>query len=86
MTRTYGGGELRMFAAATNWKRYFGSVLRPFIAGRVLDVGAGIGSNISYLLNNRVVEWTSLEPDPELAQLSKRQALEEHCHRAAGLL
>src|SRR5947199_4284948 len=67
MTQTYVGGELELFAAATNWKRYFGQVLQPYVAGRVLDVGAGIGSNIQYLHNEHVTEWTSLEPDPKLA-------------------
>ena len=65
-------------------------MLRPFIAGRVLDVGAGIGSNIPYLLNNRVVEWTSLEPDPELAavieETSARGALPSRCGVAVGTL
>lgn len=72
MTQTYVGGELELFAAATNWKRYFGQVLRPYVGGRVLDVGAGIGSNIRHLHNGRVAEWTSLEPDPKLAETIER--------------
>ncbi|HTT81074.1 MAG TPA: class I SAM-dependent methyltransferase [Stellaceae bacterium] len=61
-------GELELFAEAVHWKSYVGSVLRPFIAGRVLDVGAGIGSNIRFLASPRVAEWTCLEPDPALAR------------------
>jgi len=68
MTGRYVGTELELFAAATNWKTYFASVLAPFIGGRVLEAGAGIGSNIAYLRGPAVREWTSLEPDPELAQ------------------
>ena len=38
------------------------------MAGHVLEVGAGIGSNIPFLYNKRVASWTSLEPDTSLAQ------------------
>jgi protein-L-isoaspartate O-methyltransferase len=48
MTNSYIGSELELFAAATNWKAYFASVLAPFIGARVLEIGAGIGSNISF--------------------------------------
>ncbi len=68
VTQTYIGGELELFAEAVHWKSYVGSFLRPFIAGRVLDVGAGIGSNIPFLVGPRVAEWTFLEPDPALAR------------------
>jgi SAM-dependent methyltransferase len=72
---TYVGGELELFAAATRWKSYVGRVLRRFIVGRVLEVGAGIGSNIPFLFNERVTGWTSLEPDPGLAgQIAARIA------------
>jgi SAM-dependent methyltransferase len=64
----YVGSELELFAGAGHWKAYFSSVLRPFVAGRVLEVGAGIGANITFLCNDRVVDWTSLEPDPVLAR------------------
>ncbi len=67
MSYHYVGSELELFAAANNWKAYFGSVLRRFVIGRVLEVGAGIGSNISYLHHDLVTEWTALEPDPDLA-------------------
>lgn len=68
MSGHYIGGELELFAAATNWKRYLAAVLGRFIAGRVLEVGAGIGANVGYLCNRRVANWTSLEPDPDLAR------------------
>ncbi len=68
MSRHYIGSELELFAAATNWKTYLAAILGRFIAGRVLEVGAGIGANIAYLCNPRVDNWTSLEPDPDLAR------------------
>jgi SAM-dependent methyltransferase len=67
MTYSYIGSELDLFAAATNWKAYFSSVLAPFIGARVLEVGAGTGSNIAFLHTSAVRQWTSLEPDPDLA-------------------
>jgi SAM-dependent methyltransferase len=68
MTHGYVGSELELFATARNWKAYFSSVLVPFIGARVLEVGAGLGSNIPYLHTPAVRQWTSLEPDPDLAR------------------
>jgi SAM-dependent methyltransferase len=68
MSYRYVGSELELFAAATNWKTYLAAILGRFIAGRVLEVGAGIGSNTVHLDNTRVSEWTCLEPDPDLAR------------------
>ena len=90
MTQPYVGGELALFSAATNWKSYFGEVLRPFISGSVLEVGAGIGSNIPHLRNERVREWTSLEPDAELAgkieEAVRAGLLPDACRVATGTL
>jgi spermidine synthase len=68
----YVGQELDIFAHAKNWKRYWSSKIRPFIRGDVLEVGAGLGSNTSFLLNMAMVRsWTCLEPDPKLASRLK---------------
>ena len=63
----YIGDELEIFREAICWKKYFSRMLRPFIRGRVLEVGAGIGGTTSILCNETVEEWICLEPDPELA-------------------
>jgi hypothetical protein len=68
MSYHYVGSELELFAAATNWKAYLAAILRPFVVGRVLEVGAGIGSNTSCLHSSLVREWTCLEPDANLAR------------------
>ncbi len=68
MSYRYVGSELELFAAAANWKAYMAAILGRFIAGRVLEVGAGLGSNTAHLHNPRVDDWTSLEPDPDLAR------------------
>jgi SAM-dependent methyltransferase len=73
MSFRYVGSELELFAAATNWKAYVTRVLGRFIAGRVLEVGAGIGGNTAHLDNARVSEWTCLEPDPDQARLIKKR-------------
>lgn len=66
----YPGTELALFAEATNWKRYFASELRPFVTGRVLDVGCGMGVNANYLVGPSVKSWTFLEPDKRLLDLA----------------
>src|SRR5438477_13099562 len=78
MTHSYIGSELERFAAATNWKAYFASALAPFVGAHVLEIGAGIGSNISFLHTPAVLQWTSVEPDPDLARrITERIALGE---------
>lgn len=67
-SRGYEGGELEVFANAHNWKRYCGLRLRPYIAGDVLEVGAGIGGTTRVLCSGRERSWLCIEPDPELAR------------------
>jgi SAM-dependent methyltransferase len=90
MSYQYTGGELELFAAATNWKSYFARVLAPYIGGKVLEVGAGMGSNTPFLQTARVREWTCLEPDPKLAErISRRVAmgkLPSCCRVVAGTI
>lgn len=75
MNSVYVGSELDLFSTAIHWKTYLGKVLAPHVRGRVLEVGAGIGSNIPFLRNPRVTEWVSLEPDAALAaRISSRLA------------
>lgn len=86
----YPGGELELFSAAHNWKKYLAGVLSPFVSGRVLDVGGGIGSNVPYLCNERVARWTSLEPDPALARKAAERTaqagLAAPCEVVAGTI
>jgi SAM-dependent methyltransferase len=59
--------ELALFdRAATGWKEYWGSFVRPYVHGRVLEVGAGNGGSIPYLVEG-ASEWLCLKPDPRLA-------------------
>lgn len=63
----YAGSELDLFREVRNWKSYWSSQIRPYIAGDVLEVGAGIGSNTEFLDAGGPGQWVCLEPDPELA-------------------
>lgn len=67
----YQGSELELFQDATIWKKYFSKQMRPYLRGKVLEVGAGIGGNIQYLLNENITSWTALEPDQKLAEQIK---------------
>jgi SAM-dependent methyltransferase len=67
MSTHYVGSELALFAEATNWKSYVASQLRPWLGPRVLEVGAGIGTNTAQLFVDPVKEWVAIEPDANLA-------------------
>ncbi len=59
----YSGSELDVFKHARNWKRYWGSVIAPYLRGDVLEVGAGVGANTPYLITREVARVICLEPD-----------------------
>ena len=59
----YSGRELPLMARATHWKSYVAALVRPHLGPSVLEVGAGIGSNIAYLRHPPVRAWTAVEPD-----------------------
>ena len=61
----YAGKELELFQHATVWKKYYGKFIQPFLHGKILEVGAGIGSTTIHLCNGRQEEWVCLEPDRE---------------------
>jgi len=63
----YEGSELALFAAADHWKRYYSSLLQPFIGPSVLEVGAGIGGTTQILCTSKHRRWMCLEPDKVLA-------------------
>jgi len=64
---SYAGTELELFLSATHWKSYWASCIRPFVRGRVLDVGAGIGATFDYL-GDAAARWTCLEADAALCR------------------
>jgi SAM-dependent methyltransferase len=71
----YVGSELELFAAVHNWKSYWSRRILPFVAGDILEVGAGIGSNTPFLDPGGNGRWICLEPDSRLiAQLTENLA------------
>ena len=70
----YVGTELELFAAATTWKRYWQSFAAPFVRGDVLEVGAGLGANLTLLSSGAVRRWVCLEPDRTLCQRLQQKA------------
>ena len=63
----YVGTELELFATAHNWKSYLSRRISPFVAGDVLEVGAGIGANTTFLDRGGNSRWVCLEPDRLMA-------------------
>lgn len=85
----YAGSELEIFAAAKTWKAYWASLVRPFLSGEVLEVGAGIGVNTQLLCDpGRGAQWLCLEPDASLAERLRRAvqqaSLEPVCRVVVG--
>lgn len=68
----YAGDELEIFRHAGRWKAYFGQQIRPFVRGRVLEVGAGLGGTTTALFPGHVGRWVCLEPDRSLADRLRR--------------
>ena len=89
-TAHYIGDELALFEHATNWKAYYGARLQPFLHGRVLEVGAGIGGTTRTLCDGRQADWLCLEPDATLAgritELMVERKLPACCRLHVGTL
>jgi len=87
---SYVGTELELFAKATNWKNYVGKKLRPYIAGNVIEVGAGLGASTKYLCNLSHGRWICLEPDANhvshLKGLIAARKLPPCCEAICGVL
>ncbi len=90
----YVGEELESFALAVNWKSYVRTALHPWLAGRVAEVGAGIGETTKALRPDApVASWVCIEPDPEMAAGLTRdaasgalgKAVSAHCGTLATL-
>ncbi len=71
---TYPGEELALFQQAIHWKKYFSRYIRPYIKGKVLETGAGMGATTPYLHNNNCTGWVLLEPDHAMAELLKKKS------------
>ncbi len=90
MVSQYIGTELDLFAYATNWKNYYASIIYPYLSGRVLEVGAGIGMTTKVLCQANYDKWICLEPDPlllaKIEELIYKKELPSFCKAKIGTL
>ena len=71
---SYVGGELELFMKAVNWKNYWSSRVRPFVHGKVLDVGAGVGSH-ALVLQQRGLDVTAMDISASAVTIMKQRGL-----------
>lgn len=90
LEQSYAGQELDIFAKAVNWKKYFSSIITPYIGKKVVEVGAGIGATTAFLCDGTQEEWVCLEPDSVLRkQVDEKIAdgqLPACCHTQEGFI
>lgn len=86
----YAGSELEVFEIACRWKKYYSSLIRSYLHGAVLEVGAGLGGTTRVLCGGQHKEWTCLEPDEKLAEsIRAKIAIHENlkcCHVITGTM
>jgi SAM-dependent methyltransferase len=63
----YDPSTLEKFSHARNWKKYWISALHSYIAGDLLEVGAGLGANTELISTSQVRSIHCVEPDEALA-------------------
>ncbi|MDM9383277.1 class I SAM-dependent methyltransferase [Chlorogloeopsis sp. ULAP01] len=90
MSNKYIGTELEIFAHATNWKNYYASIIHPYLSGKVLEVGAGMGMTTKVLCQANCKKWICLEPDSlllaKIKQLIEVNELPSFCEAKVGTL
>jgi SAM-dependent methyltransferase len=65
--------DLDAMAGANSYNEWLVGRARPWLHGRVLDVGAGIGTH-TVRIRELASEVVALEPDPDLAAILRRDA------------
>lgn len=86
---SYTGTELDAMSGARNYYRWILSYLGPYVGGRVIEVGAGVGSFASALLQEKpaVSELVLVEPAQNLfPHLARRFASESRVRVIPGYL
>ncbi len=83
---SYRGGELDLFASATNWKAYVKSEVGQYLIGNVLEVGAGIGGTTAALYHGGTHQWLCLEADPQQAKRLQLYLAKSRCPGATSII
>ena len=78
--------ELTLFAQAVNWKRYWAKSISKYVHGSVAEVGAGLGANAPFLLNENVTKLTLIEPEEKLFSLLSAREYSEGVDKLHGTL
>lgn len=82
-TQIYVGEELHLFEKAINWKQYYAGLIKPYLKGRVMEVGAGLGGTTSILCDGSQTDWLCIEPDNNLCskivKLLEEKKLPSYC-------
>ncbi len=64
---SYVGTELSTFVEATNFHLYYRSLFGQCLHGKVLEVGAGLGTFTGEILKSGIAQLTACEPDSRMA-------------------
>jgi hypothetical protein len=87
---SYIGSELELFKEAVHWKSYYHKLIKNYLVGEVLEVGAGLGSTTQLLLSGNQKRWVCLEPDVTLLEhikaLIQQSQLPKICEPRHGIL
>jgi len=71
---SYSGTELDALAEAKNYYHWILTYFEPYVGGKVVEVGAGVGTFSRFLLESpRVTELTAMEPADNLFPLLERR-------------
>lgn len=65
----YIGEELDLFSSATHWKTYVSQKIKALLGAEVVEVGAGMGSNVAILCSQNQRRWLCVEPDSRLLSI-----------------
>lgn len=85
MLKPYVGLELPLFFRATNFHDYYLRLFRPWLRGRVLEVGAGLGALTGRLIECDITNLVVCEPDPVQAAALKDRFRERIVVVAGGI-
>jgi SAM-dependent methyltransferase len=66
-TPRYDGTSLETFYHAINWRKYWISLVGPYVSGDVAEIGAGLGANTLLIYRCGVRSILCIEPDEKLA-------------------
>ena len=65
----YEGGDLEAMAAAKNYSKWIAEEFRPYLKGKIAEVGAGSGNFSNFLLNPRVESIHAFEPSARMHRI-----------------